>query len=558
MQVMKATPPAKSASMSAAAAFPRLQSARTMLAVLTLGAFVSLLGLARPAAAQNEGIAFKQALAVAAAKTAPIAEFYAARSYEPIWTGRTDAAARRRAAFLKALDEASLHALPTNAYGATALRQDLADMRSAIDLGELEVRITRSFLDYAEDIQSGVLTPSQVDSLIKRQAPRRDPGKTLEAFARSAPAGFLAALPPQTPEYPRLLRAKLQLEELSARGGWGPATGTATLKPGAAGPAVVDLRDRLMRMGYLGRTAATAYDGALTEAVRSFQKDHGLAEDGIAGPATLGELNRSVEERLEQLVVALERERWMNMPLGRRHVRVNLPDYSAQIVDDGRVTFQTRSVIGKGLRSHQSPEFSDLMEFMVINPTWNVPRSITTKEYLPKLQADPGAVGHLELVDSKGRVVSRGAVNFTAYSAATFPFRLREPPSQSNALGRVKFIFPNAYNIYLHDTPAKSLFSRETRAYSHGCIRLNDPFDFAYALLSVQTGDPVGFFKTRLNSGRETYVNLDAPVPVHLIYRTAFTQAKGRIQFRRDIYGRDAKVYRALNDAGVTLDTVRG
>jgi murein L,D-transpeptidase YcbB/YkuD len=193
------------------------------------------------------------------------------------------------------------------------------------------------------------------------------------------------------------------------------------------------------------------------------------------------------------------------------------------------------------------------MDHLVINPSWYVPRSIATKEYLPQLKRNRNAVSYLEITDSSGRPVNRGAVDFSRYTARSFPFSMRQPPSNSNALGLVKFMFPNKYNIYLHDTPAKDLFSRESRAFSHGCIRLADPFDFAYELLSRQTDDPEGYFQGVLQTGKETRVNLAEPVPVHLIYRTAFTDARGRIQYRRDVYGRDARIWDALERAGVAL-----
>jgi murein L,D-transpeptidase YcbB/YkuD len=234
-----------------------------------------------------------------------------------------------------------------------------------------------------------------------------------------------------------------------------------------------------------------------------------------------------------------------------------LTDFHARIIDDGKVTFMTRSVVGKNVSDRRTPEFSDVMEHMVINPTWHVPRSIATKEYLPMLQQNPNAVSHLRLIDSRGQTLNRSAVDFTQFSARSFPFAIKQPPSRSNALGLVKFMFPNKHNIYLHDTPAKNLFSREVRAYSHGCIRLQDPFDFAYALLAKQTDDPKGFFQSRLRTGSETQVNLEQHVPVHLIYRTAITTPKGNMQYRRDIYGRDAKIWNALADAGVVLADVK-
>lgn len=174
------------------------------------------------------------------------------------------------------------------------------------------------------------------------------------------------------------------------------------------------------------------------------------------------------------------------------------------------------------------------------------------------LKKNRHAVSHLKLIDSRGRTVNRGAVDFSQYTAKTFPFAIKQPPSGRNALGLVKFMFPNRHNIYLHDTPSKSLFAREVRAFSHGCIRLGDPFDFAYALLKKQTSDPKGTFHKALNSGRETRIDLKSPVPVHIVYRTAFVPAKGRANYRRDVYGRDAKIWAALNKAGVALRAVGG
>ena len=194
----------------------------------------------------------------------------------------------------------------------------------------------------------------------------------------------------------------------------------------------------------------------------------------------------------------------------------------------------------------------------MINPTWNVPRSIVVDEYLPMLKKNPNAVGFLDILNNKGQIVGRGNIDFSQYTEKTFPFAMRQPPSTKNALGLVKFMFPNKYNIYLHDTPAKSLFNRETRAFSHGCIRLHQPFEFAYELLSKQTSNPKGVFHSALDSKKETYINLKQQVPVHLIYRTAITKVDGGVEFRRDIYGRDARIFSALQKAGVVIGGVQG
>jgi murein L,D-transpeptidase YcbB/YkuD len=296
----------------------------------------------------------------------------------------------------------------------------------------------------------------------------------------------------------------------------------------------------------------------MQKAVQKFQTSHGLEADGVAGATTIDEINKPVTARLQSVIVAMERERWLPEQRGKRHVLVNLADFHAQIVDDGLVTFRTRSVIGKNQGDRRSPEFSDTMELMVINPSWYVPRSIVVKEYLPQLQRNPNAVSHINITDRQGRIVNRSTMDFSQFTRRNFPFAMTQPPSNRNALGLVKFLFPNKYNIYLHDTPSKSLFGRESRAFSHGCIRLQDPFDFAYALLARQSDDPVGLFQGILKSKKQTEVRLEQPIPVHLIYRTAFTTLQGGVEFRRDVYGRDAKIWKALNQAGVELPVVQG
>ena len=518
----------------------------------------AMLAVVLPVSAYAQTSPFMQAVAEAAAKDRDLAAFYQRVGYEPIWTGSGGRDRQRRQAFLKAIEDADNHGIPSAIYRADELRAALRAARTPQDRGRLEVEMSRLFLEYARDIQTGLLVPSRVDGGIVRQIPYRDRLATLEAFAKSSPAAFIRKLPPQSPEYTRLMKEKLRLERELARGGWGAQVPAKTLKPGQSGAAVVAMRDRLVSMGYLRRSATQTYDATLQRAVQVFQRDHGLTTDGVAGPSTMAEINKPMEARLQSVIVAMERERWMNRPRGKRHIDVNLTDFTAKIIDNGKVTFETRSVIGARDRDRRSPEFSDVMEFMVINPSWFVPRSIATKEYLPLLRQNPNAVRHLEITDSRGRKIDRNAVNFASYTAQNFPFSMREPPSQGNALGLVKFMFPNRYNIYLHDTPAKNLFGREVRAYSHGCIRLNDPFDFAYELLSRQTDDPEGFFKRTLATGRETYVDLEQPVPVHIMYRTAFTNADGGMQYRRDIYGRDAKIWQALAREGVVLRAVQG
>ncbi len=522
-------------------------------AARVLAVWALLLAFATPANAQLLG--FEQALAEAASSDAVLAAFYGERGYQPIWTTGSDA--DRRAALFAALAAAPDHGLPAARYGAEALIARFATLRTERDRARLEAAVSSALLNYAHDVQVGVITdPSALEDGLVRKPKRQDQLAILEAFAAASnPTAYLRTLPPQDPEYAQLMRAKFDIEAALARGGWGPKVpAVGKLEPGATGPAVIALRDRLIALGYLARSASASFDTAMQAAVQQFQLDNGLSADGVAGETTLGEINRNPEDRLRAIVVAMERMRWMyGSERGERHVWVNLPDFTAKIIDDGKVTFQTITVVGQNLRNTRSPEFSDQMEHMVINPSWYVPRSITVAEYLPMLQANPGAVSYLDLIDQTGRVIARDGIDFVQFDANTFPFDLKQGPSNSNALGLVKFMFPNALNIYLHDTPSKSLFARETRAFSHGCIRLGDPFDFAYALLARQSTDPQGLFARNLHSGQETTLPLDTFVPVHLVYFTAWPNAKGRIEFRRDIYGRDALIFQALQNAGVAL-----
>ncbi|TNC69516.1 L,D-transpeptidase family protein [Rubellimicrobium roseum] len=534
-----------------------LTSRRRFLAGLSAGALAaSLPGTGAWALSAVTG--FRQGVAEAAARHEVLAAFYRMRGFEGIWTGSDDRAVARRNALLTAMVEAPAHGLGVRRHDPQELVRTLQDARTPYEQGQAEVAMSRAFLRLAGDLNAGLLTPSKVTAQIKREVLAADPLAVITVFPDEEPTAFLRGLAPATAEYARLLREKIRLEALIASGGWGAAAPTAAIGPGQGGASVVALRDRLIDMGWLAPTATARYDGLVADAVRRFQAAHGLNPDGVAGEGTLSEVNLSATDRLRSVLVALERERWNAAPRGARHVWVNLTDFTAMVVDDDVPTFRTRAVIGAHDEDRETPEFSDLMQFMVINPSWFVPRSIIVNEYLPQLRGNPNAAGHLKITDSAGRVINRGSVNFASYSARSFPYAMHQPPGPSNALGVVKFMFPNPWNIYLHDTPAKDLFQREVRAFSHGCIRLADPRGFAYHLLARQSPDPKGVFDSKLQSGAETRVNLDQPIPVHLEYRTAFTTSRGGLQFRRDVYGRDARIWAALEAEGVEAAPLQG
>lgn len=544
-------------------AFSRRLSALFAAATLLCGAVAAEQGPAGtlstdspPHAAGAAADGFAAALRAALGDEA-LASVYAARGGEPIWLAGDAGTAR---ALLSTLRAASDHALPAARYGVEALEARLARRRDpapdpASDAA-LEAALTHAYLRYARDVGSGVLEPRRVARLMKIDPPRRDPIALLTAAAEATdmPA-HLATLPPGDAGYAALMRAYAALGERAESGDWGAAAPEGpTIRPGERNARVAALRARLAALGEpAGAADAAYYDAALEQAVRAFQRRHGLNDDGVVGPATLAALNVSAAERAGQIAVNLERMRWMNRPLGRRHIVVNQPDFTVTLTQDGAVLFHERVVIGR--LAEQTPEFSDEMRFLVFNPTWHVPRSIATQDLLPALQRDPTVLAqrNMRLVRTDGGPAPEdpSTHDFNAYTARDFPYRIRQAPSAGNALGLVKFMFPNSDNIYLHDTPQKNLFARDVRAFSWGCVRVRDPLRLAALLLAPQSEAPEAMIDRLLATGRERRVDLEAVVPVHLTYRTAWVDGAGALQLRGDVYGRDALMLAALRALGV-------
>ncbi len=289
----------------------------------------------------------------------------------------------------------------------------------------------------------------------------------------------------------------------------------------------------------------------MEEALKRFQARHGLNQDGLIGPATLAQLNVSPRERAEQIAVNLERLRWLNGQLGERYILVNQAGFEMQVIEHGRPVFASRVIVGES-GEHETPEFSEMMTHMIVNPSWHVPMSIARNEILPKLKQDP-----TYLAKQGMRLVGAGAdaeqIDWANITPASFPGRITQSPGDENALGSVKFMFPNRYSVYLHDTPTKRLFERDIRDFSHGCVRVERPHEFAEYLLTGQVSDPGSYFDTVLAQGRERRIDLERPLPVHLTYRSAWIDENGVEQFRGDIYDRDAKIAAALEAAGVRI-----
>jgi len=485
-------------------------------------------------------------MAQAVAHDPELAAFYGARALAPVFTGPDSAA--RRDALGTALATAAAHGLPPARYA-----PDRLDALADAPAGDIaaEVALARTFALWVRDLSAGLLDPRKVDDGIKRRAEGVDVAALLATFAAAQdPDAVLARVAPDDPRYQMLLAALAADNRLLAPPGT-PIVPDGAWREGDAGPAVAALRTRLAAVGFdtVPEGAADRLDAGLVKAVAAFQEASGLPFDGIAGPMTLRRLNADHSSHSRDILIALERFRWLPDDLGARHVWVNLPEYRARVIEDGQTVFDTGVVIGRNDPDMRTPEFSDVMEYVVVNPRWNVPRSITVGEYLPRLQRNRHAAAHMDVIDSRGRVVDRGSIDFSRYTAATFPYRMRQKPSEDNALGIVKFIFPNPWNIYLHDTPSKHLFSQTRRAYSHGCIRVGDPVDLARELLRPQSSDPAATFAKALKGGSERYLHLDTPLPVHLVYFTTWPGEDGRLRHFPDVYDRDAAVWEAWQKA---------
>ncbi len=498
--------------------------------------------------------------------------FYEARGFLPIWLSEDGSATPAAQALRSWGGKADTNGLPVDRYGISDLATRLTNINSGAydNAATLELELTKLFLLYGRDISSGLLEPRSVSRNIHIDPRRPDPAVLLAGIGATGdiPA-FLDGLAPAEPAYDRLLVLYAKMREITSDGGWGAQIDKGgTLRPGDIDLRVEQLRARLIATGDQAPTEQIAannvmndatpattdprvFNPALEAAVRRFQARHGLNTDGIIGAMTLSALNTTATERVAQIAVGLERMRWLNYDLGSRHIVINTAAYTMTMFENGTPRFNTRTVVGKS-RKFQTPEFNDQLEFIVVNPYWNVPYSIASKEILPLLQEDPTYLeqNNMELIESD---LPASEIDWTQVTRSTFPGRIRQRPGPGNALGAVKFLFPNQYSIYMHDTPSRNLFARDRRAYSHGCVRLEDPTGFAHLLLSLQYDNPTGVFDRLQALGTEKWVRVSEPIPVYVTYRTAWLDADGTWQFRADVYRRDLDVMAALAAAGVSI-----
>jgi len=358
----------------------------------------------------------------------------------------------------------------------------------------------------------------------------------------------------QKPHYELYQRLRAELarqRELAARGGYPGVPAGPKLERGATGPRVAALRARLLASGDLAAETpaadVSAFDEALAEAVRRFQARHGLDADAVVGPGTLAALDRPIADDIAQIRVNLERGRWYLHGLAPTFVLVNVAGFQVYYLRDSKLVWTSRAIIGKPFRA--TPIFRSKMTYLVLNPTWTVPPGILAHDILPAQKRNAGYLAKkgLEVVDRNGRVVPASSIDWAKATPRSFGYNLVQPPGPDNALGRVKFMFPNSHSVYLHDTPTRNLFDQSERAFSSGCIRIENPLELATLLLEGQQGWDRAAIDAAVAAGKTRTVTLEKPVPVLLTYFTAWVGRDGVFQVRSDVYRRDPKVLRALD-----------
>jgi murein L,D-transpeptidase YcbB/YkuD len=479
--------------------------------------------------------------------------FYGARGFEPLWitpgVGSAVAFSPNAEKIIDVFKNAALEGFRPSDY-LTADLDPAAAGSDPLKLAALETAFSQAAVRYAQDAYGGRIDPGQVSKLITLAPKRVDEADLLLKLAASdAPDKILLGLDPSHEEFGRLKAALAKFYDGSVVVEQVTIPEGKTLKLGMEDERVPLLRQRLgvaapeIPEGATDAKVDITYDQALVDAIKAFQEDLGLTADGVMGPATIAALNGGSNVSKDDIIANMERWRWEPDNFGEFHVEVNIPEFTVWIMKDGEAVHTTRVVVGTP--KNQTAIFSDNIRHIVVNPYWNVPPSIATNEIKPHLIANPYYLDsqNMEML-SGGKVINAAAIDWTTTNINNF--HIRQKPGPSNALGAIKFLFPNQHDIYLHDTPSKSLFSRAFRAYSHGCVRVQNPMDFAGVLLETNPKITQASLES-LKGPTEKWVNLENTIPVHLMYFTLRVDADGTIRNYGDVYGHNKKLIELLN-----------
>ena len=479
---------------------------------------------------------------------AALVAFYKERAFTPAWFDNGEWTPKARKLIFN-LARADRDGLDPSDYKTPSLATSRKRGSSADALAQADIALSLALTRYTRQAYAGRVDPrifSKKEVTIKPHYP--DSIDALNQIVKADdPVAKMRSYNPQHKGFLALRAEYNRLRAMGSKDDTPPIAAGKSLRIGMRDERVPLLRHKLGLAAVEDKTSRTLYSKELAKAVKQYQSDNGLIADGIVGNATLSVLNNNRKDLIADIVANMERWRWLPRDLGDFHVMVNIPTYSLEVVKNGKTIHETRVVVGK--KAHKTPVFSDEMEYVVVNPYWNVPRSIASKELLPKIKANPAAFfsskNYQVLASIKGRtqVIDPSKLDWDRVEADMV--RLRQTPGTRNALGNIKFMFPNQHAVYLHDTPSRSLFNRDYRAFSHGCVRVNKPFEFADVILSQTSHWDASRIKAMLGS-KERRVNLTKKIPVHLVYFTTWMSHEGTLQLRSDIYGHNKKVKDAL------------
>ena len=468
---------------------------------------------------------------------------YGERHFEPIWLTEDSAGkvvfSPAAAKIITLFENAEAEGLDPSDYLTPSIARDkLAG--DGIALATLETAFSAATMRYANHLHNGRIDPQSISRLLDITPKPIDEAALLEQLAGSNdPAAILARLEPKHPEF-LALKAALATFEQSSAARPTPIGDGPVLRPGNSDARLPAIRARLE----LAASTSQLYDELTVDAIKAFQEGQGLEVDGIIGPATVAALNGGTATRREDIIANMERWRWMPSDLGDFRVFVNIPEFRLWIERNGEPEYTTRVVVGT--TKNQTPIFSDNIRHLVVNPYWNVPSSILRGEIAPAVLANPGYTDshNMDLLYN-GSPISPWSVDWSQVSSSNFPFRVRQRPGAGNALGQIKFLFPNKHDVYLHDTPSKSLFSRSYRAFSHGCVRVQNPMEFADALMANEPNISRASLEAMFGPS-ERWVNPENQIPVHLAYFTLRVDEDGTIRSFGDVYGHHEKLIAAM------------
>jgi murein L,D-transpeptidase YcbB/YkuD len=483
-----------------------------------------------------------------------IPDMYASRNFEPLWTD--DA---RIQELLAMLETAPDHGLDPDDYHVAQIRSLVAQRQSsdfALDVADLDILLTASLLRFGYHQLFGKVNPATLDSNINfRREFLYDEGPVKaipKVIASPEPLEEqLNAAIPRGPLYRAMQQALVNYRAIAAAGGWSTVPPGAALHKGDQDPRVVHLRRRLAVTGDLppdADVASSAFDEDVEAGVIAFQDRHALDADGVVGNQSYRAMNVPVQTRIDQIRMSLERLRWVRGELSERFVVVNIAGFRVFVINNQQFVWESRVMVGKAYR--QTPVFRGDIRYMELNPTWTVPPGILRNDILPAVKRDPGYLEkkNISVIDRDGKIVDPATVDWQAYSKGV-PYTLRQEPGPNNALGRIKFIFPNQHFVFLHDTPSRGLFDRAERTFSSGCIRVEHPIRFAEVLTNLDNQpnwDEAALHEV-LDTRQTRRIHMKTPLPVLILYLTASLDTGNRVRFLRDVYDRDAKLLEALD-----------